>query len=143
MDRDFAYLHKRDGYHHRSHNKTKLFVHLVFVIKYRKKLLFGQINTDIKQIIFDTAKSHHWYILKMETDQDHIHILLQYPPTDSIRHIVSILKQISTYQIWQMHPHILSKYYWNEHTFWSDGYFAASTGDVSTAMIERYIVSQG
>ena len=111
MDRDFVHLHKKDRYHHRSHNKTKLFVHLVFATKYRKQLLFGQIDTDIKQIVFDTAKSHHWYILKMETDQDHIHILLQYPPTDSNRHIVSILKQISTYQIWQMHPHILSRYY--------------------------------
>ena len=41
----------------------------------------------------------------METDKDHIHILLQYPPGDSIRHIVSILKQESTYYIWRTHHH--------------------------------------
>lgn len=43
---------------------------------------------------------NHWYVKRMETDQDHVHILLQYNPTDSITRIVSILKQHSTYLSW-------------------------------------------
>ena len=143
MQRDFKELAGRDGYHHRSHNKTKLMVHLVLVTKYRKKLLTGDMDTDVKQILFDTARQHHWYIRRMESDVDHIHILLQYPPTDSVKHIVSILKQRSTYYIWKIHAGKLASCYWKEHTFWSDGYFAASTGDASSETIARYIENQG
>lgn len=143
MEGNFTSLYSRNGYHHRSHNKTKLFVHLIFVTKYRKPLLSGDIAFNIKQVIFETAKTNHWYIKKMEADTDHIHILLHYPPNDSIQHIASVLKQTSTYRIWKTHSHLLSMQYWKEHTFWSDGYFAASTGDASTVIIEKYIAGQG
>lgn len=67
-------------------------VHLIFVTKYRKKLLYGAFRDDIKQWIFDTYVKNHWYIKRMETDKDHIHILLQYNPVDSIKEIVTKLK---------------------------------------------------
>ena len=144
MDRDFSRLCTQDGYHHRGHSKTKLLMHLVFVTKYRKLILTGSFGIDVKQILFESAKRHHWYIQAMETDKDHIHILLQYPPGDSIRHIVSILKQESTYYIWRTHHHeTLARYYWAERTLWSDGYFAASIGDASIETIRQYIASQG
>lgn len=69
-------------YQHRRHNKNLLMVHLIFVTKCRKKLFYGSFRDDIKQYIFDVSKNHHWYIRRMETDEDHIHILLQYNPTD-------------------------------------------------------------
>lgn len=143
MERKFIFLEDSDGYHHRGHNKTKLLVHLVFATKYRKRILTGGFAADVKQLVFKSAKRHHWYIRRMETDRDHIHVLLQYPPDVSIRHIVSILKQESTYHAWRMHAKLLQKYYWAEHTLWSDGYFAASTGDASSETIEQYIASQG
>lgn len=101
MLRDFVMLHDKDGYHHRSHNKTKLLVHLIFVTKYRKPILTGNFRDAVKQQVFESVKRHHWYIDTMETDKDHIHILLQYPPDDSVRCIVSTLKQESTYYIWE------------------------------------------
>lgn len=55
---------------------------------------------------------NHWYVKRMETDQDHVHILLQYNPTDSITRIVSILKQHSTYLSWQQHSALLEQHYW-------------------------------
>lgn len=93
-----------DIYQHRRHNKNLLMVHLIFVTKYRKKIVLGDFRDAVKQYLFDTCVKNHWYVKRMETDQDHIHILLQYNPTDSITHIVSILKQHSTYLSWQ---HIL------------------------------------
>ena len=143
MDRGYVMLIGKDGYHHRGHNKTKPLVHLIFVTKYRKPLLTGGFSADVKQLIFESSKRHHWYIQRMETDKDHIHILFQPPPADSIRFIASTLKQESTYHIWQMHAKMLKKHYWAEHTLWSDGYFAASTGDASASTIEKYIASQG
>ena len=69
-------------YQHRRHNKNLLMVHLIFAAKYRKALLFGTFRTDVKQYMFDACIEHHWYIRRMETDKDHIHILLQYNPMD-------------------------------------------------------------
>ena len=140
--RKFA-LPSDDGYQHRSHNKNLLMVHLIFATKYRKQILEGAFSTDVKQYIYDTCKKYHWYVRKMETDKDHIHILLQYNPADSITKIVSVLKQYSTYQAWLHHEKMLRKCYWKEKTLWSDGYFAASTGQVSQALIENYIENQG
>ena len=98
---------------------------------------------DVKQYIFDACKDHHWYIRRMETDKDHIHILLQYNPTDSITNIVSVLKQYSTYRAWKDYQPMLHHHYWKSKTLWSDGYFAASIGQVSQTTIEHYIENQG
>ncbi|MCH4013336.1 MAG: IS200/IS605 family transposase [Solobacterium sp.] len=117
--------------------------HLIFVTKYRKKLFYGEFRDDIKQYVFDACKAHHWYIKRMETDKDHIHILLQYNPADSVTRIVSVLKQASTYRAWKKYPQFLHTHYWKEHTLWSDGYFAASIGQVSAETIKHYIESQG
>lgn len=65
-----------DGYQHRSHNKNLLYVHIIFVVKYRKRLLTGGLDADVKQYIYDICKKHYWYIVCMESDTDHIHILI-------------------------------------------------------------------
>ena len=130
-------------YQHRRHNKNLLMVHLILVTKYRKTLFTGRFRDDIKQYIYDICKEHHWYIKRMETDKNHIHILLQYNPSDSMTQIVSVLKQYSTHLAWESHSGFLSKYYWKKRILWSDGYFAASIGQVSQEIIERYIEEQG
>ena len=135
-------MNNEKQYQHRRHNKNLLMVHLIFVTKYRKRLFYGEFRNDIKQYVYDTCKKYHWYIKRMETDGDHIHILLQYNPTDSITNIVSTLKQYSTYHAWKNHRSMLQQHYWKEKTLWSDGYFAASIGQVSQAAIEHYIENQ-
>ncbi len=132
-----------DEYQHRRHNKNLLMVHIILVTKYRKKLFFGTFREDVKQYVYESCVRHHWYIKKMETDKDHIHILLQYNPTDCITDIVSRIKQESTYAVWKKYKGTLLKVYWAEHTLWSDGYFAASVGQVSEITIRRYIENQG
>ena len=133
----------QDNYQHRRHNKNLLMVHLIFVTKYRKALLYGQLREDMKQWMYEMCRANHWYIKRIETDRDHIHILLQYNPTDRISKIVSDLKQRTTYNAWQKYESMLQRNYWKERTFWSDGYFAASVGQVSQATIEHYIENQG
>ena len=118
-------------------------VHLIFVAKYRKKLFFGSFRNDVKQYLYEACVKHHWYVKRMETDKDHVHILLQYNSTDSITNIVSCLKQYSTYEAWLHYGPWLKQYYWKEKTLWSDGYFATSVGQVSQATIEHYIENQG
>lgn len=131
-----------DGYQHRSHNKNLLYVHLIFSIKYRKSLLIGSLDTDIKQWGYDICKQNKWYIKRMESDKNHLHILLQYNPTDSISHIVRKLKQMTTYYAWKKYSNHLRCHFWKKHTLWSDGYFACSVGNASEETIERYIANQ-
>jgi putative transposase len=118
---------------------------MVFVTKYRKPILSGGIDEDIKQIIFEISKMDDslFAIDTMETETDHIHILVDIDPTISASSIVSRIKQMSTNRIWQNHSVELKKNYWKENTFWSDGYFVCSTGDASLETIRKYIEEQG
>lgn len=127
-----------------NHSKHLLMCHLIFSCKYRKKLLI-KYGDEIKDILYDISKKKDLNIIEMEVDKDHIHILVQYTPILSILDIVRLFKQISTYRIWkQNNNHIyLKKQFWKEKTFWGDGYFACSIGQVSKETIEKYIQNQG
>ena len=127
------------------HNRWKysLKVHIVLVTKYRKKLLKGSIADDVKQKIFDIANTRGYEIIAMEADKDHMHFLISYDTTDRFCDIVKIVKQETTYYLWQKYGSFLSKQYWKKRIFWSDGYFACSIGEVSSATIQKYIESQG
>lgn len=115
-----------------------------FVCKYRKNLLI-RLGSQIKQLMYDIAQEKNFEIIQMEVDKDHIHLLVRYNPTQSVLKIVQLLKQISTYRIWRINDNLsyLHKHFWKERTFWSDGYFACSIGNVSKDIIEKYIQSQG
>jgi putative transposase len=130
-------------YHTSSHSKYLLKAHLVFVVKYRKQLLTYPINKSVKQIMFDIANESDFEIEVMECDKDHIHLMIDYPSTLSVVSIVNRLKAVSTNRIWKQIGNLLKTHFWKERTFWSDGYFVASTGDVSSDTIRMYIESQG
>ena len=90
-------------------------VHIIFVTKYRKKLFkLDKLADDVKQFLYDITRKYEYTIIQMETDKDHVHILLEYSPKVSVSDIVKQLKQ-----------------YWKHHILWSDGYFACSIGQVS------------
>ena len=110
-----------------NHSKHLLMCHLIFVCKYRKKLLL-KVGDDIKTEIESIANHYGWQIIEQEVDQDHIHILIRYSPKWSILEIVRLLKQLTTYRIWQKHNKYLSQHFWKERTFWSVGYFSCSIG---------------
>ena len=130
-------------YYRHNRRKYSLKVHIVLVTKYRKQLLQGSIADDVKQKILDIANTRGYEIIAMETDKDHIHFLLSYDATDRVCDIVKIVKQETTYYLWQKYNSVLSKQDWKKKIFWSDGYFACSIGEVSSATIQKYIESQG
>ena len=130
-------------YNRHNRRKYSLKVYIVLVTKYRKQLLKGSITDDVKQEILDIANTRGYEIIAIETDKDHIHFLLSYDTSDIVCDIVKIVKQETTYHLWQKYSSVLSKQYWKEKTFWSDGYFACSIGEVSSATIQKYVESQG
>lgn len=130
-------------YHHNSHSKYLIKLHFVFAVKYRKKLLVESLDEDMKQILFEISQEKGLAIDTMQSDIDHIHVLVDVAPTFSAFEVAHQLKQISTFRIWKKYSLELKKHFWKERTFWSDGYFVCSTGDASTETIRKYIEEQG
>ena len=136
-------MSKKSNYISTSRSKHYLKCHLIFVCKYRKKLLVGHLDNDMKSIMLSITSKSDFEIEVFESDIDHIHFLIRYIPRLSVTSIVRKLKQESTIAIWKKHKYILSKNFWKEHTFWSDGYFVCSIGEASPDTVRQYILSQG
>ena len=82
-------------------------------------------------------------IHEMETDKDHIHYMIETAPNINLSNLVRTMKSYTTYHIWKFHKKCLSKHFWLEHTFWTDGYFFCSFGNVSEIQLRKYIENQG
>ena len=100
--------------HYISTNRSKHYLkcHLILVTKYRKNILVGQLNDDLKSIFSSIADSSDFEIEVFESDVNHIHFLIRYIPRLSISQIVRRLKQESTRQLWLLHHSTLHKQYW-------------------------------
>jgi putative transposase len=132
-------------YHTKSHCKYMIKLHIIFVTKYRKHILTGEVDDDMKQIIYEISQMEDslFSIESMETDKDHVHMLVDIDPNVSATSIVSRGQQMSTNRIWKKYSEVLKKSYWKENTFLSDGYFVCSTGNANMETIKKYIEEQG
>ena len=128
----------------KDRHKHLLQFHLIFVCKYRKNLLsLHEISEEIKRLSEVICARHRIVIRYMESDGDHIHYMVELEPNMSISKAVSLMKGYTTYWIWKRFSSILVRYFWKERTFWTDGYFACSIGNVSEETLRTYIENQG
>ena len=130
-------------YNRKNRRKYSLKAHIVLVTKYRKKLLINDIGDFVKRACVYLAEQNHWNIVAIETDENHIHILLGYDTTERVSDIIKTLKQGTTHYLWIRYGSFLKNHYWKKRIFWSDGYFACSIGEASSTTIQKYIESQG
>lgn len=130
------------NYKSKNHSKFILTYHIIFTCKYRKKLLI-KYGEDVKQIMYDISKKYDFDIKEMEVDKNHIHMMISSAPKISPLQIVRVLKQQSTIQMWRRYASELKKQYWKENTFWTDGYFCSTIGEVSSETLKHYIQNQG
>lgn len=98
---------------------------------------------DIKQTMYDISKKYDFNIKEMEVDKDHVHLMVESIPKLAPLQIVRVLKQQSTIEIRRIYNKELRKHYWNENTFWTDGYFCSTIGEVSSKTLSHYIQNQG
>lgn len=128
----------------RNHSKFLLKYHIILVCKYRRKALVGAVDFAIKHILLNISEESDFCIEAMESDKDHVHLLVSAPPKLSPLQIVRRLKQESSHRIWQQHANTLRHFYWSGHEiFWTKGYFVSSIGNVSQETIQNYIENQG
>jgi REP-associated tyrosine transposase len=123
-----------------AHTKTDLKVHVVWLPKYRKPVLTGEVAVRVRDLIRQIAAEHELEILSGKVARDHIHVFLSYRPNQDVSRIMQWLKGISSRVLFQEFPH-LRKRFWGRH-FWARGYLAVSSGTITDEMIKEYIEEQ-
>ena len=127
----------------KAHSKFLIKYHIILVCKYRKQLLVGAVEYDMKKIMRHISEMSDFDIEVMETDKDHLHMMVRSEPKLSPLQIVRRLKQMSISAVWKKYRDFLRHNFYKEHTFWTDGYFVSSIGNVSQETIKKYIENQG
>ena len=120
------------AYHHQYH--------IVWIPKYRKKVLVGPIAVRVRDLIRQIAMEHELHILSGKVARDHVHVFLSHRAHQDISTIVQWLKGISSRVLLQEFPHLRKKF-WGRH-FWAGGYLAVSSGTITDEMIQEYISEQ-
>ena len=123
-----------------SHTKTDLKAHLIWIPKYRKRVLIGQVAIRARDVLRQIALEHEIAIITGKVSVDHTHMFVSYRPTQNVSKIMQWLKGISSRILLSEFPH-LRKQFWGRH-FWERGYLAVSSGNITDEMIQQYIDEQ-
>ena len=122
-----------------SHTKWNCKYHIVFAPKYRRKVAYGKIKQDIANILSILCKRKGVKIVEAEICPDHVHMLVEIPPSISVSYFVGYLKGKSTLMIFERHANLKYKY-GNRH-FWCRGYYVDTVGK-NKQKIQEYMRKQ-
>ena len=122
-----------------AHSKWLCKYHIVFTPKYRRKVIYYQLRSDIQKIIKDLCKWKGIEIIEGHMMSDHIHLLLSIPPKYSVSQVMGYLKGKSAMMIFERHANL--KYKFGNRHFWAEGYYVSTVG-LNTATIQKYIKDQ-
>lgn len=122
-----------------SHTTWNCKYHIVFAPKYRRKAIYGKLYEDIGRILRMLCERKKVNIIEAELCPDHVHILVEIPPSISVSSFVGYLKGKSTLMIFERHANLKYKY-GNQH-FWCCGYYVDTVGK-NAKKIEEYIQNQ-
>lgn len=122
------------------HTRYDLKYHFVWVTKYRKKVLGGEVGRRLRELVREVCRTNDVEILEGAVSSDHVHLLLSCPPTLSPSKLMQYLKGKSSRKLLLEFRH-LQKQYWGRH-LWARGYFVASSGNVTDEAIMAYIQGQ-
>ena len=123
-----------------AHTKYDMKVHLVWVPKYRRQVLTGEVAVRVRDLIRQIAMEHELTIISGKVASDHIHVLVSYRPHQDVSTIVQWLKGISSRVLLQEYAH-LRRRFWGKH-LWARGYLAVSTGTITDEAVKSYIAAQ-
>jgi putative transposase len=123
-----------------SQTKHRLMYHLVWIPKYRKRVLQGRVAERLKELLHECADLHRWKIEELNIQSDHIHMLVRMHPTVSVSRMVQLFKGMTSKVVREEFPE-LKEFLWGK-SFWSDGYFAETVGQVNEDRIREYIQNQ-
>ncbi len=124
-----------------NHSVFLMYYHLVFVVKYRRKVIDEPISGRLKEIFEYISPSYNISLQEWNHDSDHIHILFKGQPNSELSKFINAYKSASSRLIKKEYPKITDKL-WKE-AFWSKSFCLLTTGGVSIEAIKKYIEKQG
>jgi putative transposase len=128
------------NYRKTSHSTYDLKYHLVWITKYRKKVLTGLVADRVRTLIREICNQNEVEILKGHVSKDHVHLFVSVPPYLALSKLMQALKGKSSRKLLSENKE-LSRQFWGRH-FWARGYFAASSGNITDEVIMQYIENQ-
>ena len=111
--------------------------HLVWLPKRRKKILVGDIERRLRQIIWEVCQHNDWVIIALEIMPDHVHLFVNVPPDIAPHKVAHAIKGRSSRLLRQEFPHLLKV-----PSLWTNSYFVSTAGNVSSETVKRYIDEQ-
>ena len=124
-------------YRKQSHVIYKCDYHIVWVAKYRFRILTGAVKALLEEDIKKLCDWKGCEITELNVQEDHIHILVSVPPKVSISNLMGLLKGKLAIKLFKSYPNLKNKLYWGNH-FWARGYFVATVG-LDEEIIKKYV----
>jgi len=122
-----------------AHTRWKCQYHIVFIQKYRRKVLFGRLKVDAREILRTLCGYKKVEIIEGAVCADHVHICISIPPKLSVSSFMGYLKGKSALMIFDKYPQFGSKW---DRSFWARGYYVATVGDIDKDSVRRCIIAQ-
>lgn len=122
------------------HCVSNLHAHLVFVTKYRYKVIEPYMHENLEAIMEKVCEEFETKLVEFNGDGDYIHLLIEYPPKVALSKLVNSLKGVSSRKIKRHHPEIANRYF--KGALWSASYFAGSCGGAPIEIVKKYIENQ-
>lgn len=126
-----------NDYRYGGHTVSRMTVHLVWVTKYRYKVLEGDIKKRCRELLIQICDAEDVRILSGVVSTDHVHMHVEYPPSVKVSDLVKRLKGRTSCLLQREYP-MLEKRYWGKH-LWGIGYGAWSTGNITEEIVEEYL----
>lgn len=122
------------------HVVSALHAHLVFVTKFRRDVLSAMAIRDLKAIFAKVCRDFEAELIECSGGDDHVHLLVTYPPKVSLSKLVNSLKGVSSRKLRDMRPEIKARYH--QGVLWTPSYFVASCGGAPLSVVAEYVRSQ-
>jgi putative transposase len=129
------------SYRKSAHTVFQLHYHFVFITKYRKPVLRGDIAVKVRDLIREICRANEIDILKGHVRPDHVHLLLSVPPQLAPSKVMQAIKGKSSNRL-MAEFRAVRKEFWGRH-LWARGFFVATTGNVTDEVVAKYIELQG
>ena len=134
-------METQDLYNKGWRSVHKLTAHIVFVVKYRKKVIDGKILTRLNEIFEGTLQKWECKLVAFNGESDYVHLLVEYPPQVQLSKLIANLKTVSSRLVRRDFEPYLKQYY-SKPVLWTGSYFVASCGGVTVDQLKRYVEAQ-
>ena len=122
-----------------AHTRWMCKYHIVFIPKYRRKVIYNQLRKDISSYISTLCKYKGVEIIEGHMMKDHVHLVLSIPPKISVSNFMGYLKGKSSLMVFDNHANL--KYKFGNRKFWAEGYYVSTVG-LNEATIVKYVQEQ-